>query len=98
MTAIEMTAARVRERRKWFVWDVRQFCITHHLYTAGDSRAYDAMLQFVKFNPPTTANLFAVANDIVEHSSGDWNISNVMFLLAKEACFSVFTCNDEDTF
>lgn len=54
---------------KWTSYDVMNWCIENNMYTHGDCRAYDRMLDFVRNNDPTEKTVELVAIDIISHSS-----------------------------
>ena len=53
------------------------------------------MLGFVEENDPTLAVLYAVAKDICEHSEYQ-SISNVMFILERDAVYTTFEIDGSD--
>ncbi len=53
---------------KWTSYDVMNWCIENKMYTCGDCRQYDRMLDFVRNNEPTARNVELVAIDIISHS------------------------------
>ena len=74
----------ITEEKIWSADDVRTVCIKHDLYTKGNCREYDKMLNFVEDNEVSLKNLLMVAEDICKHSE-DQTVENVMFLLNKDA-------------
>lgn len=82
----------ITRNRYWDANSVREACIRNDLYTAGDSEAYTAMLNMVERTEPTTKAMYLVAKDIQEHSD-DQTITNVMFILEREAVITTFEIN-----
>ena len=82
----------ITRNRYWDAGTVREACIRNDLYTAGDSEAYTAMLDMVERTEPTTKAMYLVAKDIQEHSA-DQTITNVMFILEREAVITTFEIN-----
>lgn len=78
---------KIRTERTWNSIDVRDMCISHSLYTQGDARAYEKMLNKVRELNPTPKSLYIIASDILKHSNpelaGD-DVTSIMFLLEKE--------------
>ena len=79
------------------MYEVRNMCIKHEYYTAGDCEAYEKILNFVESHKPTTNNIYKVATDIFKHSDinldhygvdEDEMIQAIMFDIHKE-CVSV---------
>ncbi|MBQ6403863.1 MAG: hypothetical protein IJI27_08155 [Oscillospiraceae bacterium] len=85
----------ITSKKFWTPGLVRQACIKNDLYTAGDNEAYSKMLGFVEENDPTLAVLYAVAKDICEHSEYQ-SISNVMFILERDAVYTTFEIDGSD--
>lgn len=75
---------KIVEERMWDAYSVRDVCIKNGLYTKGDVRAYDKMLQITEHYKPTDTMIYEVAKDIFEHSDGQ-TLENVMFLIGNEA-------------
>ena len=84
----------IEVERKWSFSDVIDVCVKNELYTRGDCRAYDRMLEMVEESDPDLESIYRVAKDIVEHSE-DQTISNVMFLLEKDAVRTFFEVQEE---
>lgn len=78
---------KIKTERTWNSMDVRDMCISHSLYTQGDARAYEKMLDKVRELNPTPKSLYIISSDILEHSNpelaGD-DVTSIMFLLEKE--------------
>lgn len=81
--------------RLWSPSKVREACVANMLYTRGDNEAYSRLLEWVGTVSPTLNNLYLAAEDICEHST-DNSISNVMYILEKEAVVTVYDIEDED--
>ena len=69
--------------------DVRQFCITNNLYTAGDNEDYARMLRNAENNKCTPQLIIAIAKDIAEHSDEqdakiDLSLGNIAFYLCED--------------
>lgn len=84
---------KIKELKRWDAESVRAACIKHGLYTAGDCKAYDRMLNQVELLSPNTENIYTIAEDIVEHSD-EQTVSNVMFILANEAVTVFYDLQD----
>lgn len=81
--------------RKWTVQSVMDVCIQNQLYTRGDSEQYGSMLDRVRNLYPSTENLYLIAKDIYEHSK-EQTITNVMFMLEKDAVITTFEIDGDD--
>lgn len=81
--------------RYWTSERVRATCISNDLYTCGYHEDYEAMLNFVAENEPTTENLYRVAHDIYLNSEGQ-TVTNIMYLIESEAVFTTFEINGRD--
>lgn len=92
----EFKLIEITEEKIWSARNVREACIKHNLYTEGSCREYDKMLDFVRENDFTPMNLFLVAEDICNHSEGQ-KITNVMFLINKEAVRTYYYIDKKDT-
>lgn len=90
-----MKTPEIKITRKWSLKSVREACIKNNLYTCGDCEEYDHMLNWVERLYPSTENMYFIANDIVEHSE-DQTISNVMFILEKDAINTFFEIDGEE--
>ena len=82
----------IEETKSWHMDSVRELCVKNQWYTRGTCKEYSIMLEYVRDNKPTVANIFTVAKDIFDHS--DWNdeydfeddmIAAIMFRLNNEA-------------
>lgn len=85
----------IKESRFWSMESVRSACIRNNLYTGGDCKEYDHMLNWVSRLYPNTENLYFIAKDIKEHSNYQ-TISNVMFILENEAVTTTFEIEGEE--
>lgn len=85
----------ITRNRRWGYSTVRQACIHNDLYTRGDCEAYEKMLNMVERTAPTTKAMYLVAKDIQAHSK-DQTITNVMFILEREAVITTFEINGSD--
>lgn len=81
----------MKETRKLNGGKVRSACIRYHWYTAGDCEEYDYMFAFIRtLNTATTDDLETVATDIKEHSDTEYEIADIMFVLANDCCTTFF--------
>lgn len=85
----------ITRNRRWGRDTVREACIANHLYTEGDNEAYNKMLDMVERTEPTTRAMYRVAKDIQEHSF-EQTITNVMFILEREAVITTFEIDGSD--
>ena len=90
-----MKTPNITVNRQWTRYTVRQTCIKHDLYTCGDNEEYDHMLSWVERLCPNTENLYFIAEDIQKHSK-DQTVTNVMFLLEKDAVTTTFEVDGRD--
>lgn len=90
-----MKTPNITVNRQWSRYTVRQTCIKNDLYTCGDNEEYDHMLSWVERLYPNTENLYFIAEDIQKHSK-DQTVTNVMFLLEKDAVTTTFEVDDRD--
>ena len=88
----EVTLTR---NRMWSRDTVRKACIANHLYTEGDNEAYNKMLDMVDSREPHTKAMYLVAKDIQEHSF-EQTITNVMFILERDAVITTFEIDGSD--
>ena len=84
---------KIREKKTWYMVDVKNACVNNDLYKNGDNKDFDKMLQLVKRLKPTTKNIYRVAKDICEHSEGQ-DIENIMFILANVAVMTTYEIED----
>lgn len=90
-----MNTPNIKTNRSWTRHTVRQTCIKHELYTCGDNEDYEHMLNWVSRLYPNTENMYFIAEDIQKHSK-DQTITNVMFLLEKDAVMTTFEIDGQD--
>ena len=94
-----MKTPRIRTERRWSASDVRDLCINNSLYTRGDCRAYEKMLNQVDKMEPTPKALYIIASDIIKHSNPDLcgdEPSSIMFLLERDCVRTFFHVDGED--
>ncbi len=90
-----MSMPKIETKRIWN-WDrVRTTCVKNQLYTAGSNEDYMHMLDWVDRLYPNLENMYFIAEDICKHSD-DQTISNVMFILERDAIITVFDIEGED--
>ena len=78
---------------KWNFEDVMTMCIRHGYYTCGNNAQYEDMLEYVMTHKnPTDYDIFLVATDIFDHSTGDVteNVTDIMFNLYREVVTTFF--------
>ncbi|SCJ78748.1 Uncharacterised protein [uncultured Flavonifractor sp.] len=85
----------ISTKRQWSPDTVRLACIRNHLYTGGTCEEYSRMMEMVRTMVPMYENLYIVARDIKEHSN-DQTITNVMFILEREAVITTFEIDGSD--
>ena len=90
-----MKTPNIAVNRRWSGMSVRQTCIKHDLYTCGDNENYEHLLNWVERLYPNTENLYFIAEDIQKHSK-DQTITNVMYLLEKDAVTTTFEIDGRD--
>ena len=95
MKSIERVNVDIKAKRVWSVMSVLQTCVNNELYTLGDCEEYDQMFSVVENTEPTIENLFLVAQNIQQHSE-DQTITNVMFLLERDAVTTTFEIDGMD--
>lgn len=89
------TVPEIKVERFWSMDKVRTVCINWNLYTCGDCKAYSHMLFDLVANlDPTPENIYIVAKDITEHSD-DQTISNVMYLLERDAVETFYDLGED---
>ena len=85
----------MKETRKINSVKVRAVCVNQDWYTAGDCESYDNMFSFIRtLRNVSTGDLEKVATDIKEHSDTEYDIADIMFVLANECCTSYFTIKE----
>ena len=65
------------------------------LWERGTYDQYDKMLKSADVLQPTVENLYRLAKDIKEHSEGQ-TITNVMFILERDAVTTIFEIDGSD--
>lgn len=89
----------IREERRWSAETVRNYCIRHNFYTAGNNIEYGRMLRNVDSRHPNTSNIKITAEDIMAHSTEQAldgrDLTNIMFSLFREAVYVFFAEVDE---
>ena len=84
----------IKETRGLYYCDVMRYCIENDLYSAGTNEEYAKMLDYVQsLKNVTPKALFKIAKDIKEHSHTHYEITDLMFDLAKK-CNSFFEINE----
>ena len=77
----------MKEIRKISMYNVRKECIKYNWYTKGDCDEYDYMLTFTKcLENVTTDDLETIATNIKINSETDYEIKEIMFVLANDCC------------
>lgn len=90
-----MNTPDIKATRRWSDHSVQSACIKNNLYTRGTYEQYDAMLKSADVLQPTVENLYRLAKDIKEHSENQ-TITNVMFILEREAVTTTFEIDGSD--
>ncbi|MBQ4447447.1 MAG: hypothetical protein II897_04050 [Clostridia bacterium] len=90
-----MNPKALKVNRMWSRSSVRNACVNNDLYTLGDNEDYEHMLDWVDRLYPTYEQMLKIAKDIFEHSK-DQTITNVMYILEKEAVITTFEINGSD--
>ena len=90
-----MLTPKITTTRRWSAMSVRETCIKHDLYTCGDNEDYEHMLSWVERLYPNTEYLYFIAEDIQKHSK-DQTVTNVMFLLERDAVMTTFEIDGRD--
>ena len=81
---------KITVKRGWTASRVRSVCIENSLYSRGDNEEYARMLEQVTVLEPTYDNIYLIAKDIMEHSSTECDIASIMYVLEREAVFTLF--------
>lgn len=89
-----MMTPKITTTRHWSADSVRATCIRNSLYTRGTGADYDHMLSWVDRLYPNTENLYFIADNILEHSE-DQTVTNIMFLLEREAVATTFEIEED---
>ena len=74
--------------------EVRELCIKHRYYTAGDTRAYSAMFDKCR-DARTLADVVAIAEDIKEHSNTDDTAEEIAEDIANFCAYTEIVKEDE---
>lgn len=90
-----MNNLNITVNRRWSTSRVREVCIENDLYTCGDNEEYEHMLSWVKRLYPNVENLHFIAENICKHSKGQ-TVTNIMYLLEKDAVVTTFEIGDRD--
>ena len=90
-----MNTPKIEVKRTWDSESVRIICVKHELYTKGNTKEYTTMLNRVEEIEPDTNGLYEIAKDIKEHSE-DQTVSNIMFILEKDAVHTFFEIEGEE--
>lgn len=90
-----MNIKNIKVVKKWYWNDVRELCIRQNWYDKGTCGEYDTMLEFVKNSVPSTASIYQTAKDILEHTSDEQTLSNIMFYLANDVVKIFYEIEDE---
>ena len=82
---INATNVKVTEEKHITAYDVRQLCIKHNYYTAGDCKDYSEMLDYVDENRHNANGvvIYNIAQDIFKHSDTDKDLECIMFELGQ---------------
>ena len=84
----------IKETRGLYWGNVRAYCIKNDLYSAGTNEEYAKMLDYVQsLKNVTPKALYKIAKDIKDHSKTHYEITDLMFDLAKQ-CTSFFEINE----
>lgn len=76
-----------KEVRRIFADDLRNLCIEKGWYTRGDGKAYAHLLigKAQDKENITTDDIVEIAQDIIDHSDTDQEITSIMFDVARIA-------------
>ena len=84
----------IKETRGLYYGDVMGYCIENNLYSRGTNEDYAKMLDYIQGLKNVTGKaLYKIAKDIKEHSDTHYEITDLMFDLAKK-CNSFFEMNE----
>ena len=75
---------------------LRQVCIKNNYYTAGDCRAYNAMLTMFEGRPVNGDRIEILAKDIKEHSHTDDTVLEIAAEILHDATYRYITYDNED--
>lgn len=80
----------------WSPSSVRIACIKNDLYDCGYDGSYKRMLEKVEETPnPTDDDIWMIAQDINDHTDYQ-TVTNIMYILTKEAITYTFTIDGRD--
>lgn len=85
------------ETRKIFAEDLRSLCIKMNWYTLGTNHDYARLLFDFTNGSATTEKLAQIAEDIKAHSETEYEITSIMFELAR-ICRSFFEVEEAEAF
>lgn len=76
-----------REVRRILSEDLRELCIRKNWYTRGDCKAYSHLLNELAHEKEniTTDDIVEIAQDILEHSNTDQELTSICFDVARIA-------------
>lgn len=76
-----------REVRRILAEDLRELCIRNNWYTRGDCKAYSHLLNELAHEKEniTTDDIVEIAQDILEHSNTDQELTSICFDVARIA-------------
>ncbi len=76
-----------REVRRILSEDLRELCIRNNWYTRGDCKAYSHLLNELAHEKEniTTDDIVEIAQDILEHSDTDQELTSICFDVARIA-------------
>lgn len=81
--------------RHWSIYSVSHTCVKHGLYTGGTNKEYENMCLRVDGLSPDPENIYSIAEDIQKHSVNQ-TITNIMFLLERDAVATTFEIDGRD--
>ena len=77
----------MKEIRKISINNLRRICIEYDFYICGDCEKYSKILCYAnELENITTDELETIATDIKNHSDTDYEVKEIMFILANECC------------
>ena len=75
---------KIKEVKRWSWEDIRLMCIRNNWYDSGSCQEYERMFDIVRNNKPTKTNIYNVAMNILEHTSDEQTVENIMFYIAND--------------
>lgn len=84
---------KIVETRQLDSYNLKALCIRKNWYTRGDCKAYEKLLDMCEVDNVTTNRIYKMALDIKAHSDTDYEVSSIMFEIAK-ICNTFFTICD----